>query len=75
MRQDSLFTGRLVMLTRENDLPYDRPKLSKALTADVSTLVLRSKDFYSSADIEVLTSSELTRVRKQKPFPTLKVQF
>lgn len=41
------YTGRVILATREPHLPYDRPKLSKALEMPVEKLLLRSKDFYN----------------------------
>lgn len=45
LRQEG-FTGRLVMVTRENHLPYDRPKLSKAMHLTPDNITLRSDQFY-----------------------------
>lgn len=45
LRQEG-FDGRLIMITKENYLPYDRTKLSKALNADVNSILLRSQEFY-----------------------------
>ncbi|XP_027239416.2 apoptosis-inducing factor 3 isoform X2 [Penaeus vannamei] len=52
LRQEG-FTGRLVMVTRENHLPYDRPKLSKAMHLTPDNITLRSNQFYESGDIEI----------------------
>ncbi|XP_064382581.1 apoptosis-inducing factor 3-like [Halichondria panicea] len=59
LRQEG-FKGRIILATKESDLPYDRPKLSKALTFSGADLALRSADFYSSNNIEVLLSTEMT---------------
>ena len=59
------FTGRLVLITRENHLPYDRPNLSKEYlqgTAEPAWLPLRSEDFFADHDIEVIQGREITRV-------------
>lgn len=45
LRQDG-FTGRLVMVCAENNLPYDRPKLSKNLASTPDSIALRSAEYY-----------------------------
>lgn len=52
------FGGRLVIVTREADRPYDRPNLSKEFlsgTARPEWMHLRSEKFYAARRIEVLT--------------------
>ncbi len=56
LRQDG-FTGRLVLITKEPSLPYDRPKLSKALSSSAVEIRLRNPAFYEEADIEVCMHS------------------
>ncbi len=60
LRRDGRFTGRLLLVTRESDPPYDRPKLSKALTSSAADLALRKGNFYDDRDIELRTSEEAT---------------
>lgn len=40
------FTGHVILVSQEKHLPYDRPKLSKALDAEAGNLALRKEDFY-----------------------------
>jgi len=57
------FAGRIVMITRESDQPYDRPNLSKDFVtgeAKPEWLPLRSPKFYADQRIEVLTNTEVT---------------
>jgi NADPH-dependent 2,4-dienoyl-CoA reductase/sulfur reductase-like enzyme/nitrite reductase/ring-hydroxylating ferredoxin subunit len=63
LRQDR-FQGRVIMVTRENHLPYDRPQLSKGyLKQDQSIFpTLRSEKFYSDHDIEIRTNRVVTQV-------------
>jgi len=63
LRQDG-FEGRLVMVTRESRLPYDRTGLSKGFmrSDDSEPEMLRSADFYADYDIEVLTEHEVVSV-------------
>ncbi len=52
LRQEG-FKGKIVMATKETCLPYDRPKLSKALSSKPEEIALRNSDFYSTHDIKV----------------------
>ena len=64
LREDG-FQGRLVMISREPRLPYDRPNLSKGYLAGLAgpeTLPLRDADFYPSHDIETLLGKQVVQV-------------
>jgi len=61
LRQNG-FKGRIVMTTEEETLPYDRPKLSKAMSADVSSILLRGSAFFSSVDVEVLLKTRVAKI-------------
>jgi NADPH-dependent 2,4-dienoyl-CoA reductase/sulfur reductase-like enzyme/nitrite reductase/ring-hydroxylating ferredoxin subunit len=64
LREDG-FTGRLVLITREDHLPYDRPNLSKDYLqgkAEPEWLPLRSDDFFAEHDIEVLSGKEIKQI-------------
>lgn len=54
------FKGSITMISNEGYLPIDRTKLSKALIADASKIVLRPEDFYSSADISFVQDTATT---------------
>ncbi len=59
------FGGRIVMVTPEKHLPYDRPNLSKeflAGKAKVEWIPLRSSEFYEKEQIEVLTERAVVSV-------------
>ncbi|MBO0947951.1 apoptosis inducing factor family protein [Fibrella forsythiae] len=63
--RDEKFGGRVVMVTRENDLPYDRPKLSKNFLdgrASAEKVPLRSESFYEQNNIEVQVNNEVSSV-------------
>ncbi|MBN2105164.1 FAD-dependent oxidoreductase [bacterium] len=52
------FAGKIQMLTREKDLPYDRTLLSKPYLSGQKTdenMLLRSQEFYEDLEIEVMT--------------------
>ncbi|XP_011055207.1 PREDICTED: apoptosis-inducing factor 3-like [Acromyrmex echinatior] len=51
LRQEG-FTGRIIMICRENVIPYDRVKVSKKLNFDVHSATLRSPSFYKKHNIE-----------------------
>lgn len=58
------FKGRLVIMTRESCLPYDRTELSKKYlkTKGIVPPILRSEEFYDDRNIEILTKCEATKV-------------
>jgi NADPH-dependent 2,4-dienoyl-CoA reductase/sulfur reductase-like enzyme/nitrite reductase/ring-hydroxylating ferredoxin subunit len=64
LREDG-FHGRVLMLTREDRLPYDRPNLSKEYLqghAEPEWMPLRPAEFFAEHGIEVLSGKEVTRV-------------
>ena len=64
LREDG-FRGRIVMITREDSVPYDRPMLSKEYmegAAEEESVPLRSRTFYEDHDIELMLQSKVTRV-------------
>jgi NADPH-dependent 2,4-dienoyl-CoA reductase/sulfur reductase-like enzyme/nitrite reductase/ring-hydroxylating ferredoxin subunit len=68
LREDG-FTGRVILITRESHLPYDRPNLSKEYLqgeADPAWLPLRSAEFFAAHDIEVMLGKEIERIDAAK---------
>lgn len=68
LREDE-FTGRIVLITREMHLPYDRPNLSKDYlqgNANPEWMPLRSSEFYAEHGIEVLHGKEIARIDAEK---------
>ncbi|KFM77320.1 Apoptosis-inducing factor 3, partial [Stegodyphus mimosarum] len=61
LRQEG-FNGKIILISKEKHLPYDRPKLSKALDSKPSDLYLRNEDFYKKADISLMMETEVTSV-------------
>ena len=64
LREDG-FTGRVVLITREQRLPYDRPNLSKDYlqgNAPAEWMPLRSDQFFADHDIEVMRGKVVTRL-------------
>lgn len=60
------FTGRLLMITNENYIPYDRPKLSKVMDFSAEKLALRSEKFYKNFDIEIMLGTSLDGINTEK---------
>ena len=68
------FAGRIVMVTMENDQPYDRPNLSKDFVtgeAKPEWLPLRSPKFYIDQNIEVRTKTKVTSLDPRSKTVTL----
>jgi len=63
LRQDG-FEGSVVMVTKEERLPYDRTGLSKGFlkNKDTEPEMLRKKDFYDEYNIEILTKHEVADI-------------
>ncbi len=64
LREDEI-RGRILMITREDRLPYDRPNLSKDYLqghAEPEWMPLRPDEFFVEHDIEVLRGKEVTHV-------------
>jgi apoptosis-inducing factor 3 len=61
LREDG-FQGRVLMVTHEDRLPYDRPNLSKDYLqghAEPEWMPLRADEFFAEHDIEVLRDKEV----------------
>eukprot|EP00062_Callorhinchus_milii_P011774 gi/632958059/ref/XP_007894821.1/ PREDICTED: apoptosis-inducing factor 3-like isoform X2 [Callorhinchus milii] len=65
LRQDG-YKGRIILATKEEHLPYDRPKLSKVWDGNIESILLRHPEFYLSYGIEVLTNKEAVSVNVSK---------
>ncbi|KAH8275702.1 hypothetical protein KR044_008389 [Drosophila immigrans] len=67
LRQEG-FTGRLIFVCREDVLPYDRVKVSKAMGLKIESLQFRDEQFYKDYDIEVwlgVTADKLCTANKE----------
>ena len=63
------FLGRILLITAENHLPYDRPTLSKDFLSGKASpkwLPLRDGDFYSNLNIEILTGRRVVQLRPEE---------
>ena len=64
LREDG-FKGRVLMISREDRTPYDRPNLSKDYLqghAEPEWMPLRAEEFYAEHEIELLRGKEVARV-------------
>ncbi|XP_065503290.1 apoptosis-inducing factor 3-like [Caloenas nicobarica] len=65
LRQEG-FTGRIIMATKENHVPYDKSKLSKQMNLKAEDIYLRKPEFLSARGIEMWTEKEAVSVDFQK---------
>ena len=56
------YGGRIVVLSKEAHLPYDRTKLSKSMTATADAIVLRKPEFLAAQFIEVQRGAEVVKL-------------
>ncbi|MFW6189879.1 MAG: FAD-dependent oxidoreductase [Planctomycetota bacterium] len=64
LRQEGV-EGRISVITKEKEIPYDRPDLSKDFLASTKRSklpALRSRDFYEEHDVELLTGRTVASV-------------
>jgi len=61
LRQEG-FQGRILLVSKENVLPYDRPKLSKAMSVTANQILLRPEEFYKDLNIELYLGKEVVEL-------------
>lgn len=66
--RQNCYQGRIIMITKDTLPPFDKPKLSKAMNVDSSSILLRSKDFYQEFGIDVWTQKEVVSVNSTEKF-------
>lgn len=71
LRQNG-FTGNIIMVTKENYLPYDRIVLSKNLSASLNKIQLRNEDFYNEYGVDVRINSEVVNLNTEFNYAELK---
>uniref|UniRef100_T1J5D3 Rieske domain-containing protein n=1 Tax=Strigamia maritima TaxID=126957 RepID=T1J5D3_STRMM len=71
LRQEG-FSGKIIMVTKEMHLPYDRVKLSKTLDLSVDKISLRNTDFYTKYGIELMHNKEVVGVSTKAKILTFK---
>ncbi|KAK0410811.1 hypothetical protein QR680_005336 [Steinernema hermaphroditum] len=65
LRQEG-FRDRIVMITREDTLPYDRTKLSKTTEVEPKSLLLRPGEFFENYDIEVMLNTRVKSLNTEE---------
>jgi apoptosis-inducing factor 3 len=73
LREDG-FQGRIIMITYENSLPYDRPNVSKGYLygdAGIESLPWRPEQFYREHDIEIMFGARVALVDSKAKFVEL----
>ncbi|XP_018024124.1 apoptosis-inducing factor 3 [Hyalella azteca] len=65
LRQEG-FTGRVVLVCGEPSLPYDRPKLSKNLSATPDSVALRNREYYEMGDIELILGNPVVSLNSEE---------
>ncbi|KAL7831864.1 hypothetical protein AOLI_G00294120 [Acnodon oligacanthus] len=64
LRQNN-YGGRIIMVTKDEHLPLDKTKLSKAMNIEVEKILLRPSDFLQQHGIEVLKEKEVVSVNTE----------
>ena len=62
------YTGTITLVTKEQHLPYDRPKLSKNLGVNVEEIYLRKAAWYEKKKIDVMKGTEVVRVDRENNY-------
>ncbi|KAM9728531.1 apoptosis-inducing factor 3-like isoform 2-T2 [Menidia menidia] len=65
LRQEN-FGGRIIMVSREELLPYDKTRLSKVMNVESSTILLRKEEFFHQYGIEVWLQKEVVSLDTDK---------
>ncbi|XP_026137987.1 apoptosis inducing factor mitochondria associated 4 [Carassius auratus] len=61
LRQND-YEGRIIMVTKDEQLPLDKTKLSKAMNIEIEKVLLRQNDFLQEHGIDVWTKKEVKSV-------------
>lgn len=56
------YAGRILVISKENALPYDRPKLSKAMTVGLDSILLRNQTFWDEHGIQFKLGTVVTEL-------------
>ncbi|KAA8586800.1 hypothetical protein FQN60_000636 [Etheostoma spectabile] len=65
LRQEN-FGGRIIMVTKDDLLPYDKTRLSKVMNVENDSILLRRMEFFQQYDIEVWLRKEAVSVDTDK---------
>ena len=53
------FKGKVVLISQEDYVPYDRPKLSKNMALQADAIALRPKKFYEEIGVELVLGDKV----------------
>ncbi|XP_077966795.1 apoptosis-inducing factor 3-like [Styela clava] len=56
------FCGQIIVVNKSNLLPYDRPIMTKDLSAKIDDILMRSKDFYNNFGIVLKLGTEVVNI-------------
>ncbi|KAK2873017.1 hypothetical protein Q8A67_022914 [Cirrhinus molitorella] len=65
LRQEN-YGGRIIMVSRDDLLPYDKTRLSKIMNAESDSLLMRRVEFFHKYDIEVWLKKEALSIDTNK---------
>ncbi|XP_065143502.1 apoptosis-inducing factor 3 [Paramisgurnus dabryanus] len=65
LRQEN-YGGRIIMVSRDDLLPYDKTRLSKVMNAESDSLLMRRMEFFHRYDIEVWLKKEALSIDTNK---------
>ncbi|XP_073727218.1 apoptosis-inducing factor 3 [Misgurnus anguillicaudatus] len=65
LRQEN-YGGRIIMVSRDDLLPYDKTRLSKVMNAESDSLLMRRMEFFHTYDIEVWLKKEALSIDTNK---------
>ncbi|XP_057216958.1 apoptosis-inducing factor 3 [Triplophysa rosa] len=65
LRQEN-YRGRIIMVSRDDLLPYDKTRLSKVMNAESDSLLMRRMEFFHKYDIEVWLRKESMSIDTNK---------
>lgn len=60
------YGSNITVITKESCLPYDRPKLSKALDAQIDAIKLRDESFFATHQINYMVNQQVETVDFEK---------
>lgn len=59
------FEGKIVLVSGDSSLPYDRPSLSKKPGGKVANILLRTEDWYKEAGVEIWLNSTVKTIHHE----------
>ena len=66
------FSGDICLVTAEDSLPYDRPRLSKVISVEHKEIQLRDPTWYDEADIRVMVNTDVVSIEPSEKTVTTK---